>query len=180
MIDGNIPAPVVEWLLAVAASVGARVVLEPVSVTKAGRIAPLLGAARPVFAMTPNVDELGALVGEPVADTTDAIAAAAATLHERGVHHVWVTRGAAGSLLVSRDAEPVHLVAHAREVVDVTGAGDAMTAGFVFGLLRAATPVDAARLGQFAAALTVESGFTVRPDLGVAIADFRRTNQGVR
>ncbi|HOC12593.1 MAG TPA: PfkB family carbohydrate kinase [Propionicimonas sp.] len=181
VVDGNIPAPVVDWLLAVAAGSGVRVVLEPVSVAKAGRIAGLLSPDRPVFAITPNVDELGALVGRPVADTEVAIAEAAADLHSRGVSHVWVTRGASGSLLVSADAPaPQRLDAPASEVVDVTGAGDAMTAGFVHGLLIGESPLSSAQLGQLAAALTVASRFTVRPDLGVALADLHRTLEGVR
>ena len=55
-------------------------------------------------------------------------------------------------------------------VIDVTGAGDAMTAGFVRALLAGEEPATAARHGHLAAALTVASGHTVRPDLGVAFA----------
>ena len=40
-----------------------------------------------------------------------------------------------------------------------------MTAAFVHALLRGDSPVDAARFGQMAAALTVASPDTVRPDL---------------
>ena len=146
-----------------------RVVLEPVSVAKAARLAPLLRAERPVFAVTPNVDELGQLVGADVADTPDAIMAAAAVLHERGVAHVWVSRGAAGSVLCGAGERPVVLAAPPVEVVDVTGAGDALTAGFVHGLLRGLEPVDAARLGHRAAAATVAAAHTVRPDLSAAL-----------
>lgn len=169
VVDGNIPGAVAAWVLGVAASGGVRVVLEPVSVAKAGRIAPLLEPGHPVFAVTPNVDELGALVGHGVADRPDDIAAASAELHARGVTHVWVSRGAAGSLLAS-PGETVPIAAFPARVTDVTGAGDAMTAGFVHGLLAGEEPQTAARHGHLAAALTVASGHTVRPDLGVAFA----------
>jgi pseudouridine kinase len=169
VVDANIPAPVVAWVLGVAAAGGVRVVLEPVSVAKASRVSPLLHPARPVFAVTPNVDELGALSGRPVADDEPDIVAAAAGLHDRGVTHVWVSRGAAGSLLVSPDAV-VPLAAVPAEVADVTGAGDALTAGFVHGLLCGEDPVAAASRGHLAAALAVASTHTVRPDLGVAFA----------
>ena len=174
VIDGNIPAAVAGWALAVAASADVRVVLEPVSVAKAARMAPLLTPATRVHAVTPNVDELGALVGHDVADTVDAIAAAAAELHDRGVTHVWVSRGAAGSLLAGPDGV-VAIDAIAAEVRDVTGAGDAMTAGFVYGLLCGETPASAARRGHLAAALTVASTHTVPPDLGVAFTTALRT-----
>lgn len=169
VIDGNIPAEVAGWCLAVAAVAGTRVVLEPVSVAKAARMAPLLTPERPVHAITPNVDELGALVGRNLPDTAEAVTAAARELQAKGVSHVWVSRGPAGSLLISPD-EVVAIQAFTAEVRDVTGAGDAMTAGFVHGLLAGEPPATAARRGHLAAALTVASSHTVPPDLGIAFA----------
>ncbi|MGV8909176.1 MAG: PfkB family carbohydrate kinase [Propionicimonas sp.] len=170
VVDGNIPAAVAAWTLAVAAAAGVRVVLEPVSVVKAARMSPLLAPERPVYAVTPNVDELGALVGHDVIDDVASIVAAAAELHTRGVQHVWVSRGAAGSLLASPDALVSIAAIAPAEVRDVTGAGDAMTAGFVHGLLTGEVPAAAAHHGHVAAALTVASDHTVPPDLGVAFA----------
>ena len=57
VVDGNLPATTIDAVLAL----GVRVVVDPVSVAKAERIAPLLRAERPVFAITPNEDELAAL-----------------------------------------------------------------------------------------------------------------------
>ena len=50
--------------------------------------------------------------------------------------------------------------------VDVTGAGDAMLAAFCHHLLTGSPLDEAARAGHEAAALTVTSPHTVRPDLG--------------
>jgi pseudouridine kinase len=55
------------------------------------------------------------------------------------------------------------------EVVDVTGAGDSMTAGYVHALLDGADVVRAARYGQVLAALTCASADTVRADLTPAL-----------
>ncbi|HRA75348.1 MAG TPA: carbohydrate kinase family protein [Propionicimonas sp.] len=170
VLDGNLPAAAATWVLATAAAAGARVVVEPVSVTKAGRLAPLLHPGHPVFAITPNLDELAALVGRPVADTDADIRAAADSLHSRGVGHVWVSRGPAGSLLCAADGSGTPFAAVPAEVMDVTGAGDAMTAGFVHALLRGASPAEAVRQGHLAAALTVASAHAVPPGLGVAFA----------
>jgi pseudouridine kinase len=153
VLDGNLPAATVSHALDLATESRTRVVVEPVSVAKAQRLSPLLGPERPVFAITPNLDELAAL-GD------------ARNLHKRGVEVVWVRRGAAGSSLsgpsllteVELDAEPA-------EVVDVTGAGDAMLAAFCHHLLLGAAPEEAAREGHRAAALTVASPHTVVPDL---------------
>ncbi|MEN0072245.1 MAG: PfkB family carbohydrate kinase, partial [Propionicimonas sp.] len=123
----------------------------------------------PVFTVTPSADELAALSGMPVEDTRDAIAAAA-VLHERGVANVWVSRGPQGSLFCAADGQVTLLPAEPTEVVDVTGAGDALTAGYVHGLLAGHDPLEAARAGHVVAALTVASPHTVRPDLGEAFA----------
>jgi pseudouridine kinase len=170
VIDGNLPLEVSRWVVSTSTASGGRTVAEPVSVAKARRLANLLDPGLPVFAVTPNVAELAALVGAPVADAVPAIAAAAARLHERGVAHVWISRGTGGSVLSTAGQEPVCLDAGPApgSVVDVTGAGDALTAGFIHGLLRGDDPCDAARLGHRAAAFTIASPYTVRPDLGLA------------
>ena len=171
VVDANPPPEVVGWLLDEAAAARVPVVVEPVSVAKAGGLAPVLARGRPVHTLTPNADELQALVGGPPPRSVDDLLGAAAALHDRGVAHVWVRRGAAGSLLSSRvgpDGPPATVVAvgaPATEVVDVTGAGDAMTAGFVHALLGGRGEVEAARFGQVCAALTCASPDTVRPDL---------------
>jgi pseudouridine kinase len=75
-----------------------------------------------------------------------------------------VRAGVDGSTLVTLDGS-ASLPAQPAEVVDVTGAGDAMLAAFCHGVLSGDDPVTAARLGHAAAALTVAVPETVRPDL---------------
>jgi pseudouridine kinase len=134
-----------------------------VSVPKAAALAPLLVAERPVFAVTPNRDELGALTGLPIR-TDRHVTRAVGALHDRGVQHVWVRLGSGGSLLSGPEGD-VTLDAVATEVVDVTGAGDAMLAAFCHALLDGSEPAAAAAYGHAAAALTIASPHTVRPDL---------------
>ncbi|XVX19499.1 PfkB family carbohydrate kinase [Actinomycetota bacterium] len=172
--EGNLPADVIGRVLDLAAAGGVPVVIEPVSVAKAARLSPALSDGRPVLAITPNLDELAALVGveDPAALAHEAgVLDAAAVLHGRGVEHVWVRRGTAGSLLVSRDGTVVRIAAPTVEALDVTGAGDSMTGGFVHALLRGDDPLAAAVFGQAAAGLTVQSPETVRPDITEAAVD---------
>ena len=153
VVDGNLSVESVRTALALADPSGVPVVLDPVSVPKAARLAPVLEPGAGVFLLTPNGAELDALGG------------GVGRLHALGVEHVWVRNGADGSLLASRGAEPVHLHAVPGPVVDVTGAGDAMLAAFCHGVLTGMSPVEAARFGHAAAALTVAVPHTVRPDL---------------
>ena len=182
VVDGNIPVDVTAWLLECARAGDIAVVLEPVSVAKARRMATVLRSDRAVLAITPNLDELAALVGRDVPNSVPGMSRAAAELHERGVEHVWVRRGARGSLLSSRSADGTVTVSTnpmiSAAVVDVTGAGDSMTAGFVHALLEGRDAPGAAAYGQATAALTTESGHTVRPDLTHALVTQRLTQQG--
>jgi pseudouridine kinase len=175
VVDGNIPTAPTAWLLDFAAAVGVPVVMDPVSVAKARHLAETLSPQRPLLALTPNHDELCSIVGEPVPNTRTGIARAARRLHELGVRHVWVRRGTRGSILSSLADDGrvgvTSLAAPPVRVADVTGAGDAMTAAFVHALLRGDAPGDAARFGQMAAALTVASPDTVRPDLTARLID---------
>ncbi|MGW4076256.1 PfkB family carbohydrate kinase [Streptomyces asiaticus] len=169
VLDGNLSTRVLSYVLDIASATGVQTLIDPVSVPKAALLAPLFAAGRPVFAVTPNVAELAALTGRNLEGARDAddpeLLRAVAALHERGVRHVWVRLGARGSLLSTLDEGRVPLAAPPAEVRDVTGAGDAMLGAFAHALLGGADPVDAARYGHAAAALTVATPATVRPDL---------------
>ena len=169
VLDGNLAPDTLGAALDLAAASGTPVLLDPVSVPKAARIAGRLGTHRPLLAVTPNLGELGALTGRPVADERD-VPAATADLHRLGAEHVWVRLGPGGSWL-SSGGHATRLAPVPGPVADVTGAGDAMLAAFVHALLAGATPVAAARLGHAAAALTIAVPETVRPDLTPALLE---------
>lgn len=173
VLDCNLHADVLRWVLTTAAAAGVPAVVETVSVAKAADAAPAIDGSVPVHTVTPNVDELAAMLRRPVDPDPASVATAAAELHARGVEHVWVRRGAHGSLLsVARPGRPARVVlvaAPPTTVEDVTGAGDAMTAGYVHALLGGADVVEAARFGQVVAALTCASPDTVRADLTPAL-----------
>ncbi len=164
VLDGNLAAATLAYALDLAGTAEVRTILEPVSVPKAKAAAGLIDADRPLFAVTPNRDELTALTGLP-ARTDRQLRLATESLHERGVEHVWVRLGERGSVLSSASTEATFIPAVPTVVEDVTGAGDAMLAAFCHALLEGQDPVDAARYGHAAAALTIASSHTVRPDL---------------
>ena len=98
--------------------------------------------------LTPNADEARALAGE------DDVEAAAAELARRTGAPVLVTVGADGALLL--DGELERLPAPAVEVVDTTGAGDAVN-GALAAELAAGRPLrEAARFAMAAAALSTQ------------------------
>jgi pseudouridine kinase len=164
VLDGNLNISALTHAGDLAAAADVPTILEPVSVPKAALVASSISADRPLYAVTPNRDELSALTGLPTR-TDKQLQKAADRLHRRGVEHVWVRLGAHGSLFSTASSEPAWLSAGSGTVADVTGAGDAMLAAFCYAVLAGRDPIDAARFGQAAAALTLASPHTVRPDL---------------
>lgn len=155
--DGNLPLPCLKALLQIARRADVPLVLEPVSVPKAKRLRPLLDEGHPIAALTPNRDELAALTGQPVKNERD-LARAAARLHALGVAHVLVGLGAAGCYLASADGSAQMIPTKGKgSIRDVTGGGDAMVAGFAYGLAKGDDALHAARKGQELAARAVRS-----------------------
>jgi sugar/nucleoside kinase (ribokinase family) len=91
-----------------------------------------------------NEEEIVALFGSRSFDS--AVAAA----EETGLL-VAVTRGAAGSVVVTASGPIAVPAEHVDEVVDTTGAGDLYAAGFLYGLSTGADPERCARLGGLCA-----------------------------
>lgn len=155
--DCNLSVDCLDWLCRFAPERGVRLLVEPVSVPKARK---LLAFARmtPVFAITPNAQQLAALTG---ADD----AAGVTKLHALGFANVVLHRGGAGALASDGSTiaaiEPVSVSA----IADVTGAGDAAVAGLVCGLLDGRPLAQAARLGQCAAAIKLSSAQSVASGL---------------
>ena len=163
VLDCNVDASVIVHAARVARHGGVPVIIDPVSVTKSARVLDVLDAGIRIHTITPNADEMHALTGS--ADRgPDWLRSAADQLHARGVSVVWTRCGAEGSVLsVRHDGATLFekVPACHASLVDATGAGDAMLAGYVAALVRGFTPRDAARQGRAAAAIAIESPLTV-------------------
>ena len=77
-----------------------------------------------------------------------------------------VTLGDQGMLLCQRGQKPFHIPTVAREVFDVSGAGDTVIASFTLAIAAGASPVEAAIFSNYAAGIVVGKlgTATVRPD----------------
>lgn len=139
---------------------GVPLCLEPVSVALAPRLAPFIGDAT---LLTPNMREAAVLTGRPVTNREEALTAARA-LQECGAGTVIVTMAGAGAVYASADASG-HIPAVQTDELDGAGAGDALTAGVIFGMLHDFPLDDALTLGTALASLTMLTSDTVRHDL---------------
>ncbi len=164
VLDANLPAETLAASIERAAATGVPVLVNPVSQPKCEALVDVLSLERPVAVLTPNRGELEVLVGGSL-HSDEALVAGARSLLRRGVGAVWVRMAARGSVWVGPGADPVWFHPVHGDVVDVTGAGDSMDGAFVHARWCGASDVEAARFAHGAAALTVASAFTVRPDL---------------
>ena len=105
--------------------------------------------------LTPNARELAEATRMPVDDTDAVVAAARSLIEGCGVGAVLVTRSRDGMTLVSADGIVTHLEAEAREVFDVSGAGDTVVATLAAALGAGADLVHGAALANVAAGVVV-------------------------
>jgi D-beta-D-heptose 7-phosphate kinase/D-beta-D-heptose 1-phosphate adenosyltransferase len=101
----------------------------------------------------PNRRELESALGAGV--HLDDAAALPATLGRLGVEHLLLTLGERGMALVSQDDAVRRIPTTAREVYDVVGAGDTVTAYLATALASGATALEAATVANFAAGVEV-------------------------
>lgn len=105
--------------------------------------------------LTPNLAEVRHATGDPLEDESSLGAAAESLLRQSEAQALLVTRGAAGMSLFQPPQAPRHLPAHARDVYDVTGAGDTVIAAFAAAVIGGLSYVEAARLANVTAGIVV-------------------------
>ena len=105
--------------------------------------------------ITPNRRELGELAGLRIGTPEQIREAARVVMAKGGIEAVLVTLSQDGMALFTARGEEHHLRAEAREVYDVSGAGDTVVALLACGLASGLALVDAARLASVAAGIVV-------------------------
>ena len=110
---------------------------------------------RPATLVTPN--HLEALRMSDTEDHSDdgSHQAAKVIRQKLGCDAVLITRGDRGMMLLEGDGRPVYVETAAREVYDVTGAGDTVIATLAAALASGATMLEAAALANHAAGIVV-------------------------
>ena len=105
--------------------------------------------------ITPNLAEAARASGLPVSSRSELGSAAELLLRRLSCRALLVTRGEHGMALFRPGKRQIEIPASAREVYDVTGAGDTVIATLSLALAAGASEVAAARLANRAAAIVV-------------------------
>ena len=180
VVDTNIPEESIEYVVDLCNKVDVPLLIEPVSVEKARKLRKVLNGSGKgtIDYITPSRDELESILGAEIDDDRDIdLVKATEELKCRGVKNVivtlgkrgiYVSYGGAGGSSEGGQDEPGRgkfMAPYRGEVVDVTGAGDALVAGLVYGIYKGYSVEVAARFGLGAAALTISTKEAVRRDL---------------
>lgn len=129
----------------------ARALNKPVVVDPKGRdFTPYRGATL----LTPNMGEFEAIVGA-CADDNDVVGRGARLLTDLQLQALLITRSERGMTLLRPGHPPLHLPTVAREVFDVTGAGDTVIAALAAAIAVGEDLADAVRLANLAAGIVV-------------------------
>jgi len=104
--------------------------------------------------LTPNLSEFEAVVGECKTEN-EIVSKGKALLVELDLDAMLVTRSEQGMTLLRRNHEEFHLPTRAREVYDVTGAGDTVIATLALAIAAKAEYTQASALANIAAGIVV-------------------------
>lgn len=155
VVDGNLTRETLCWI---AEHVTVPIFADPVSVTKAERLRPILSR---LHTFKPNLTEGQHLTGETAPERI------VDTLLSQGVGHVFLSLGADG-ILAGAGEERVMLPCFPTRMVNTTGGGDAVMAALIWAHLNGKTLKEATAAALKAGRLAVEYDGTNNPALNAA------------
>jgi len=164
VMDANLSPAAMSAVVRLCAQAKVPLCADPTSILLAPRLIPYLSS---LHLIVPNHYEAEALLNTTIQlSDREAAQAAAANMVAQGLQMAVITLGEFG--VVYANAETAgHIPAVPGQIVDPTGAGDAMTAAIIFGILEGIPLDECVQLGVNAATLTMRSRDTVRPDLSI-------------
>lgn len=110
---------------------------------------------RRVSVITPNHHEAGFAYGRRIHSEKDLLEVGKGLLEKLQAKALLITRGPQGMSLFSNESTPTHIPTFARQVYDVTGAGDTVIATYVAAVCAGASLTEAAIISNAAAGYAV-------------------------
>ncbi|MDQ0918815.1 carbohydrate kinase [Paenibacillus sp. V4I5] len=159
--DTNLPAGTLQELIKRCKDEGISLFIDPVSSEKAKKLPQELHGVTAIF---PNLEEACQLAGASIEIIDQDYDKLARAIQARGVKHVFITLGSAGVMYVGEEGEQL-FPPIPTNVVEVTGAGDALVAGIAYGVMHQHTYMDACSYGLAAAQITLQTDQSVASEL---------------
>ena len=170
VIDTNISERSIKYISEVCKREKIMLVADPVSVEKAKKLRKVIDK---IDCITPNKEELASISGIKIENDKDMVKGVK-TLRDKGVKNIVLTLGKRGVYISTAGMgreKGKFIPPHKVEVIDVTGVGDALVAGLVYGIFKGDSLEIAVRYGLVAAAVTISSPYTVNPGMKAEILE---------
>lgn len=156
--DANLPEETLAWI---AKKITVPVAADPVSVSKAPRLLPLLSR---LTLLKPNIPETELLTGVTIRGDLN-LSRAADALHRLGVKRVYISLGSRGVWADDVREGGMLIPCAPGTIVNTTGCGDAFVAAAADAFLNGLDTMDAARRALAASAICAEDNAAVSPKL---------------
>ena len=158
VVDTNIPIPVIKYLTDEYSNI--PLFLDPVSFAKTSKIVELIGRFHTV---KPNRLETELISGVKITDK-DSMLEAAQKIFDMGCKQIFITLGEEGVFYY--DGKDFGLYLHEdANMISANGAGDAFTAGVVYGFLKLKSIKESAEFASAAAVIALRSLNTISDDM---------------
>lgn len=154
--DTNLSVESLKYLISQCRAYDIPICIDPVSAAKAVKLSGLLDG---ITILTPNRLELSVL-----SNVQGSVEEAGSQLVKLGVKNIITTLGPEGLCHIDAN-KSTYYSSIAKCITDVTGAGDSLTAGLIYGLLKCNDFAMACHYGLAAAAITLASTETVSSSL---------------
>ncbi|MFF2448449.1 carbohydrate kinase family protein [Neobacillus sp. NPDC058068] len=161
LLDTNFPAEVINEVINCSKDEGIPLCIATVSAAKTAKLPVSLDGVTWLIA---NQKEAEALSKLEITSEGDFYRAAEIIL-KSGVEKVVITRQEKGLIYFTNNGEAGAIVPPSVPIVDVTGAGDALISGILFGYLKGLNTEDSCKIGVSCSMITVQTSETVHPDL---------------
>jgi pseudouridine kinase len=161
ILDTNFPAEVLHYIIRRCQSEEIPLTVVPVSAPK---IKKLPSSLEGVTWFICNKGEAEAYLDMTIESEGDFFKAAK-LITQKGAERVVITRGDQGLIYYTVYKEASAILPPEVKVVDVTGAGDALVAGIIYGYIKGSDTDGACRIGVTCSSLTLQSVHTVSPSL---------------
>ncbi|MDX8342734.1 carbohydrate kinase [Rossellomorea sp. YZS02] len=164
LLDTNFPEEVLIYIIRRCQSEGIPLTVIPVSAPKVKKLPSSLEG---VTWFICNKGEAEMYLDMKI-ETEGDYFKAAKELTLRGAERAVITRGDQGLIYYTTYKEATAILPPRVEVEDVTGAGDALVAGILFGYLKGSDTDGACRIGVICSSITLQSRYTVAPTLNTS------------
>lgn len=151
---------------------GTPLFLDPVSVSKAERVKPLMGRFHTI---KPNRIEAELLCGIKIQDK-DSLYEAGRWFAQAGVRRVFISLGDNGAYYKEGKEEGI-IKTEKLDLISATGAGDAFSAAILLGHVKGLSAKETARLGVACASIAMEAKTAVNEKMNLKDALARRGDQ---